>query len=57
MTQLSQFGQKFAQHSGIARLMQDLNEGIRTPGAVMLGEEIQLIFLKWITIFASYLKR
>lgn len=37
MTQLSQFGQKFAQHSGIARLMQDLNEGIRTPGAVMLG--------------------
>lgn len=37
MTQLSQFGQKFARHSGISRLMQDLNEGIRTPGAVMLG--------------------
>lgn len=37
MTQLSQFGQKFARPSGIARLMIDLNEGIRTPGAVMLG--------------------
>ncbi len=32
MTQLSRFGQKFARHSGISRLMQDLNEGIRTPG-------------------------
>ena len=37
MTQLSRFGQKFARHSGISRLMQDLNEGIRTPEAVMLG--------------------
>lgn len=33
----SKFGNKFAKHSGISTLMQDLNEGLRTPGAIMLG--------------------
>ncbi len=33
----SKFGQKFAQNSGISTLMQDLNDGLRTPGAIMLG--------------------
>ncbi len=33
----SAFGEKFTRHSGIARLMEDMDEGLRTPGAVMLG--------------------
>ncbi len=33
----SQFGDKFTRHSGITRLMEDLGEGLRTPGAIMLG--------------------
>ncbi|KLN98266.1 valine--pyruvate transaminase [Moellerella wisconsensis] len=33
----SKFGNKFAKHSGISLLMKDLNEGLRTPGAIMLG--------------------
>ncbi|WP_340616353.1 valine--pyruvate transaminase [Xenorhabdus entomophaga] len=33
----SQFGNKFTQDSGITRLMNDLNQGLRTPGAIMLG--------------------
>ncbi|HHR6131668.1 TPA: valine--pyruvate transaminase [Providencia alcalifaciens] len=33
----SKFGNKFAKNSGISELMKDLNEGIRTPGAIMLG--------------------
>lgn len=33
----SKFGNKFAQNSGISLLMKDLNEGIRTPGSIMLG--------------------
>jgi len=33
----SLFGDKFTQHSGITRLMEDLNDGLRTPGAIMLG--------------------
>ncbi|HAU5566666.1 TPA: valine--pyruvate transaminase [Serratia fonticola] len=33
----SQFGDKFTQHSGISRLMEDMGEGLRTPGAIMLG--------------------
>ncbi|EMV9402556.1 valine--pyruvate transaminase [Klebsiella michiganensis] len=33
----SLFGDKFTRHSGITRLMEDLNEGLRTPGAIMLG--------------------
>ena len=33
----SLFGDKFARHSGITRLMEDLNDGLRTPGAIMLG--------------------
>ena len=33
----SQFGDKFTRHSGITRLMEDLNDGLRTPGAIMLG--------------------
>jgi len=33
----SAFGDKFTRHSGIARLMEDMGEGLRTPGAVMLG--------------------
>ena len=35
--QFSSFGEKFNQHSGITQLMDDLNEGLRTPGAIMLG--------------------
>ncbi|MCG2838006.1 valine--pyruvate transaminase [Photobacterium sp. WH77] len=34
---LSSFGQKFNQYSGITQLMDDLNDGLRTPGAIMLG--------------------
>ena len=33
----SLFGDKFTRHTGIARLMEDMDEGLRTPGAVMLG--------------------
>ncbi|WP_341660317.1 valine--pyruvate transaminase [Vibrio sp.] len=35
--QFSKFGEKFNQYSGITRLMDDLNDGLRTPGAMMLG--------------------
>ncbi|MDR2016775.1 MAG: valine--pyruvate transaminase [Burkholderiales bacterium] len=34
---ISAFGQKFARHAGITLLMNDLNDGLRTPGAIMLG--------------------
>ncbi len=33
----SKFGDKFNRYSGITQLMDDLNEGLRTPGAIMLG--------------------
>lgn len=33
----SVFGEKFTRHAGITQLMDDLNEGLRTPGALMLG--------------------
>ncbi len=33
----SLFGEKFTRHAGITRLMEDLNDGLRTPGAIMLG--------------------
>ncbi|AWH88955.1 valine--pyruvate transaminase [Limnobaculum parvum] len=33
----SSFGKKFTRFSGITQLMSDLNEGLRTPGAIMLG--------------------
>ncbi|CAH1524678.1 valine--pyruvate aminotransferase [Vibrio owensii] len=33
----SKFGEKFNQYSGITQLMDDLNDGLRTPGAIMLG--------------------
>lgn len=36
MTQLSRLG-KICSYSGISRLMQDLNEGIRTPEAMLGG--------------------
>lgn len=35
--ELSKFGEKFNQYSGITQLMDDLNDGLRTPGAIMLG--------------------
>ncbi|RTR34298.1 valine--pyruvate transaminase [Shewanella atlantica] len=35
--QFSKFGEKFNRYSGINRLMDDLNKGLRTPGAIMLG--------------------
>lgn len=33
----SKFGEKFNRHAGITQLMDDLNDGLRTPGALMLG--------------------
>lgn len=33
----SKFGEKFNRYSGITQLMDDLNDGLRTPGALMLG--------------------
>lgn len=33
----STFGEKFNRDSGITQLMGDLNDGLRTPGAIMLG--------------------
>lgn len=33
----SAFGAKFTRQSGITRLMEDMGEGLRTPGTVMLG--------------------
>jgi valine--pyruvate aminotransferase len=33
----SKFGEKFNRHAGITQLMGDLNDGLRTPGALMLG--------------------
>ncbi len=35
--QFSKFGEKFNRYSGITRLMDDLNDGLRTPGAIMLS--------------------
>lgn len=35
--QFSKFGEKFTRDSGITQLMDDLNDGLRTPGAIMLG--------------------
>lgn len=35
--QFSNFGEKFNRYSGITQLMDDLNDGLRTPGAIMLG--------------------
>lgn len=35
--QFSKFGDKFNRYSGITQLMDDLNDGLRTPGAIMLG--------------------
>ncbi|NOH85200.1 valine--pyruvate transaminase [Vibrio sp. 03-59-1] len=35
--QFSKFGEKFNRYTGITRLMDDLNDGLRTPGAIMLG--------------------
>ncbi|WP_158125551.1 valine--pyruvate transaminase [Vibrio fluvialis] len=35
--QFSTFGAKFNRYSGITQLMDDLNDGLRTPGAIMLG--------------------
>ncbi|WKY58119.1 valine--pyruvate transaminase [Vibrio sp. SNU_ST1] len=35
--QFSKFGEKFNRYSGITRLMDDLNDGLRTPSAIMLG--------------------
>ncbi|HCH5318546.1 TPA: valine--pyruvate transaminase [Vibrio parahaemolyticus] len=35
--QFSKFGEKFNQYSGITQLMDDLNDGLRTPGTIMLG--------------------
>ncbi|MCZ4338728.1 valine--pyruvate transaminase [Shewanella colwelliana] len=35
--QFSKFGEKFNRYSGITRLMDDLNDGLQTPGAIMLG--------------------
>ncbi|MFV2484199.1 valine--pyruvate transaminase, partial [Escherichia coli] len=33
----SVFGDKFTRHSGFSLLMEVLNDGLRTPGAIMLG--------------------
>lgn len=33
----SLFGEKFTRHSGISQLMADMNDGLRTPDAIMLG--------------------
>lgn len=35
--QFSTFGTKFSQHSGITQLMDDLNDGLQNPDAIMLG--------------------
>ncbi|PNH88409.1 valine--pyruvate transaminase [Vibrio diazotrophicus] len=35
--QFSTFGEKFNRYSGITQLMDDLNDGLHTPGAIMLG--------------------
>lgn len=35
--QFSKFGEKFNRYAGITQLMDDLNEGLRTEGAIMLG--------------------
>ncbi|MDR2710326.1 MAG: valine--pyruvate transaminase [Burkholderiales bacterium] len=34
---ISTFGQKFTRHAGINQLMDDLNDGLRRPGVIMLG--------------------
>lgn len=35
--EFSTFGDKFARYSGITQLMDDLNDGLRNPNAIMLG--------------------
>lgn len=35
--EFSTFGNKFARYSGITQLMDDLNDGLRNPDAIMLG--------------------
>lgn len=37
MVWLSKFGEKFTRHSGVTVLMDDLEEGMQQPGAIMLG--------------------
>ncbi|TCV95494.1 valine-pyruvate aminotransferase [Biostraticola tofi] len=37
MMKLSLFGQKFTRHSGISQLMEDMNDGLRSAGSIMLG--------------------
>ncbi|WBA17935.1 valine--pyruvate transaminase [Salinivibrio kushneri] len=35
--EVTHFGEKLANHSGITQLMDDLNDGLRNPDAIMLG--------------------
>ena len=35
--QFSTFGEKFTKHAGITQLMDDLNQGLTNPNAIMLG--------------------
>ncbi|BDM65224.1 valine--pyruvate transaminase [Shewanella sp. NFH-SH190041] len=37
MNAFSRFGEKFNRYAGITQLMDDLNDGLRTPGVIMLG--------------------
>ncbi|HHY0819173.1 TPA: hypothetical protein ACVWXJ_005701, partial [Klebsiella pneumoniae] len=35
--EFSLFGEKFTRHAGITQLMDDLNQGLLNPDAIMLG--------------------
>ncbi|MGO1295939.1 MAG: valine--pyruvate transaminase [Vibrio sp.] len=49
----STFGEKFNRNSGITQLMGDLNEGLRTPGAIMLGGGNPAAIPEMLTYFHS----
>lgn len=49
----STFGEKFNRNSGITQLMGDLNDGLRTPGAIMLGGGNPAAIPEMLTYFQS----
>ena len=49
--QFSQFGEKFTRLAGISQLMDDLNEGLKNPDAIMLGGGNPAAILEMVELF------
>ncbi|MFM2480758.1 valine--pyruvate transaminase [Celerinatantimonas sp. YJH-8] len=56
MAWLSQFGEKFTSHSGIAQLMDDLELGMQRPDSIMLGGGNPGLIPEVIEYFQSHLE-